>query len=698
MRLTSKQLQDFIGKNPPAQKQSQQTHNPVPYNGQSRRLDVIAYAAKYGVEIKKTKAYGSSTLFILQTCPFDETHSDGEAALGQTVEGKLFFQCFHDSCQGKTWQDVKKIISGNDSLFENSSNRTVKVSSRKGIANIAKGFVQPEPWELPVSIETPMLPPITREMLPKVLGNMVFAISANTETPPELATILGLAACATACQKKYTIESSRGHTEQLSLWGIAALESGNRKSSVEKKMIAPLRKWEANARDKLEPIIKEATTQYENEMAIIKGLRNRLSKCEIEKRDGIKKEILSLEDELTEVPKLPQLWEQDITPEHLGTVMNANHECLGLFSSEGGIFDIMSGRYSKGVPNLDLFLQSHSGDPVRVSRGSRSPVNLNEPALSIGISPQPSVIRGMAERPGFRERGLSARFMYVLPISPLGSRELINRPTINDEVYVQYSDAINNLLDEDYPDDEPKILSMSAVAFNMWIDFSISVEIDLCDGGRFEHLKDWAGKLPGLVARIAGVYHCIEPDGELVSGKTMEMVLLLTSVLIPHALAAFDLMGADEGMSGARKILNWIHKNSLSEFSGRDCFEATKGTFKKVSVMETSLTVLKEHFIIRDLPPEKKPGRPSIMFEVNPGIKLKEPKTLRNIRKTLNEDNSITPEPHSQYSQNSKNTPEDPFCEYCEPFSGIEQSNSPEVEQPYLGELCPVENNEWEEI
>ena len=86
------------------------------------------------------------------------------------------------------------------------------------------------------------------------------------------------------------------------------------------------------------------------------------------------------------------------------------------------------------------------------------------------------------------------------------------------------------------------------------------------------------------------------------------------------------------------------------------------------------------------------------MFEVNPGIKLKEPKTLRNIRKTLNEANSITPETHSQYSQNSKNTPEDPFCEYCEPFSGIEQSNSPEVEQPDLGELCPVENNEWEEI
>ena len=615
-----------------------------------------------------------------------------------TVEGKLFFQCFHDSCQGKTWQDAKKIISGNDSLFEGSSNRAVKVSSKKSFANIAKGFVQPEPWELPISIDTPVLPPVTRKMMPETLGDMVFAVSANTETPPELATILGLAACATACQKKYTIESSRGHTEQLSLWGIAALESGNRKSSVEKKMIAPLRKWEAKARERLEPIIKEATVQYENEIAVIKGLRNRLSKCELEKRDGIKKEILTLEDELNEIPNLPQLWEQDITPEHLGTVMNANHECLGLFSSEGGIFDIMSGRYSKGVPNLDLFLQSHSGDPVRVSRGSRPPVNLHEPALSIGISPQPSVIRGMAERPGFRERGLSARFMYVLPISPLGGRELINRPPINDEVYVQYSDAMKNLLDEDYPEDDPKILSMSTEAFNLWMAFSINVEVDLCDGGKFEHLKDWAGKLPGLVAGIAGVYHCIEPDGELVSGKTMEMALLLTTVLIPHALAAFDLMGADEGMSGARKILNWICKNTLSKFSGRDCFEATKGTFKKVSVMETSLTVLREHFIIRELPPEKKPGRPTTLFEVNPGLKFNEPKPLRNIRKTPDKDNNSTLETHSQYSQNSKKTTVDSFCEYCEPFSDNCENIPPDNEEPDSDELLLIPSDEWEEI
>jgi len=554
---------------------------------------------------------------------------------------------------------------------------TIQTRKNEGFADIANGFLEPEPWELPISIDTPALPPITREMMPKTLGDMVFAVSANTETPPELAVVLALVTCATACQKKYVIESMHGHTEQLSLWGVAALESGNRKSSVEKKIVAPLRSWEADARKRLEPIIKEATAKHENETAVIKGLRNQLSKCAPDKRETIQNEILALEGELTEVPTLPQLWEQDITPEHLGTVMDANNECLGLFSSEGGIFDIISGRYSKGVPNLDLFLQSHSGDPVRVSRGSRPPVNLSEPALSIGISPQPSVIKGMADRPGFRDRGLSARFMYVLPTSPLGSRELINRPPVSDEVYVRYSDAIDRLLNEGYPEDGPIVIRMSDNAYQMWTEFSISVETDLRDGGRFEHIKDWAGKLPGLVARITGVYHCIEPDGATVSSRIMGMALGLADVLIPHALAAFDLMGADEGMSGARKIFNWICRKDLTEFSSRDCFEATKRTFKKVSVMEISLIVLKEHFIIRERPSEKRPGRPSIVLEVNPELKLKEPKCIRNIRKTPSKD---------------------PFCGYCEQFSGSEEKKSASNELPDSGELFPMESEEWEEV
>ena len=63
--------------------------------------------------------------------------------------------------------------------------------------------------------------------------------------------------------------------------------------------------------------------------------------------------------------------------------------------------------------------------PTR-DRGSRPPVFLKSPRLSIGLSPQPDVLRGLAAKPGFRGRGLLGRFLYLLPPSPLGFRPRIN--------------------------------------------------------------------------------------------------------------------------------------------------------------------------------------------------------------------------------------------------------------------------------
>ena len=82
------------------------------------RFNLPAYFDKYQVEITGTKQHGESTLHILRNCIFDSSHSGGEASIGQTAEGKLFYQCFHDSCKSRTWQEAKKEISGEDGLSE----------------------------------------------------------------------------------------------------------------------------------------------------------------------------------------------------------------------------------------------------------------------------------------------------------------------------------------------------------------------------------------------------------------------------------------------------------------------------------------------------------------------------------------------------------------------------------------------------
>ena len=80
-----------------------------------------------------------------------------------------------------------------------------------------------------------------------------------------------------------------------------------------------------------------------------------------------------------------------------------------LFSPEGDLFDMLAGRYTGGAPNFDVILKGHPGDTLRVDRRGRSE-HVPHPALTIGLTVQPDVIRGLVDKPGFRGRGLIADF------------------------------------------------------------------------------------------------------------------------------------------------------------------------------------------------------------------------------------------------------------------------------------------------
>jgi hypothetical protein len=163
-------------------------------------------------------------------------------------------------------------------------------------------------------------------------------------------------------------------------------------------------------------------------------------------RDRLQEEIEELEASMPRIPVAPRLFTQDVTPEHLGTMMAEQSERMAILSDEGGIFDVLAGRYSGGIPNLDLFLQAHSGAPVRVDRGSRPSVVLDHPLLTLGLSPQPDVLRALSTKPGFRGRGLLARFLYALPQSRMGYRDLDPRQ-VPDSVAARYAEGLHRLLE-----------------------------------------------------------------------------------------------------------------------------------------------------------------------------------------------------------------------------------------------------------
>lgn len=81
-------------------------------------FDLAGYLDHYSVPIKKVKEQEGFRLHVLETCLFDASHSGGEASIGQASDGKLFYQCFHNSCKERTWSDARAVISGLDKLHQ----------------------------------------------------------------------------------------------------------------------------------------------------------------------------------------------------------------------------------------------------------------------------------------------------------------------------------------------------------------------------------------------------------------------------------------------------------------------------------------------------------------------------------------------------------------------------------------------------
>lgn len=483
-------------------------------------------------------------------------------------------------------------------------------------------------WQAPISLQSATLPPWPDDVFPTPIQAFVSSLSASTETPPELSALMVLAALGAAAQGKYRVRVKAGYSEPVNIWTCAALPPGSRKTAVQGAATAPLSAWEKVQRVIAEPAIKQAQSNHATLTERIGQLRKQAGKTKGADFDGLKKEIAQLELEVPVIPTQPQVWAQDVTPENLGTIMADNNERMAILSDESGIFDIMAGRYSGGTPNLDLFLQGHQGSSVKVNRGSRPPIYMQNPALTFGLSPQPDVLRGLSEKPSFRGRGLLGRFLYALPASNLGYRTLDARPMLPD-TSARYEGILTAILNQETASDEggnpcPHILKISSDALQAWQVFAHKVEAGMREGGTYAHLTDWAGKFPGAVARIAALLHIarhalIRPWAHEISLEDMAAALRMADALSAHALAVFDLMGADPALDGARVILRWIEREGKPEFTFRDCHYAHKTRFKRAAELEPIVDVLIERHYIRQRV-AKVAHRPSRILEVNPAI------------------------------------------------------------------------------
>lgn len=478
-------------------------------------------------------------------------------------------------------------------------------------------------WETPQPIannaKTPL--PDSAGRRPAVLWDMVDAIAVAYQVPRDLPFLLILAILATSIGGRVRARVAPDWTEVLSIYAAVAAPSGERKSPVLSALSAPLRDLEKQLADDAADDIAVQRAMRDLRAAAVEKIKRKgdTSAVAIADLEGAVREL-----ESTVVPPVPRLLADDSTPEAMAKLMAEQGGRLGVLSAEGGLFSTLAGRYSSGVPNLDLVLKAWSGDFCRVDRVSREPITLAEPVLSIGLAVQPGVLGDLAQSKSFRYTGLLARFFFALPASLVGTRTS-QAVQVPDHVALKYAVKVRDLATAVRANEDSREMGLTDAARKVLDDYRDELEPHLSpEVGNLAHIADWANKLPGQLVRIAALFTLFDnPNAAEIAENEMREAIDLAPYFTNHAVAAFDLMsGRRSPLEPARAILAWTRRKGLTEFSVRQAWRDLSGQAWATATEDVreALADLEDlgWICLRTDDQPRRRGRPTEIYDVNP--------------------------------------------------------------------------------
>ena len=530
---------------------------------------------------------------------------------GDTLKAKeLFLQAAEQCIPPLEGRELESIWAGKQRLY-------AKICKQPGyVPPDAYNSAGPVVWDTPIPFDEYDLPTFPVDALPEVIRRYVLAVAESTQTSVDMAAVEALGVVSLCSQGKYFIRGNADWAEPLNTYTVVILSPAERKPSVLSMMIRPVELFESAENTRRGPEIVKSQMELSRLEKEKRSLVERASKGK-----ATEEEVRAKAAEIAKYEPIKplRLFVDDVTSEKLTSVLAENKGRAAVVSAEGGIFDIISGLYSRNV-NIDVFLKGHSGDTIRVDRIGRASESIIHPALSMVLAVQPEVLNGLMSNNTFRGRGLTARFLYSMPKSTVGSRSFSTKP-IPEGVRARYQALIETILSSD---NEQEPISLDDGAREVLEDLFNEIEGRL--KGDLAEISDWAGKFVGAVLRISGILHVMKyPKDSMfdaVDRETMEHAVIIGRYFLAHAKAAYSLMGADTVNKDAQHLLPFIKRKRLAEFSRRDAMRLCR-SFKTADSLQPVLNRLCEYGYIAVKPQELVSGigrRPSEIYVTNPAV------------------------------------------------------------------------------
>lgn len=493
-----------------------------------------------------------------------------------------------------------------------------------GLAEVAEKTLQeravelgePELWEIPESFNRPKtLEPFPMKSLPPLLRDYLKAVADYVQVTPEMAVLPLLSVLSLCVQGKAVIKhTGNSHTEPLNLYTITVASPGERKSGSLKEFMRPVEEFQ----DCYNKIHAAEIEEYKTERTFLESQKNAALKgrnADLHRAKEIAKEISELERKHELVLNV-----SDATPETLAMEIYRQGGKIGIIDDEGSVFDVLSGIYSNGQANINIFLKAYDGSNYTILRRTKDNIELKKPLLTMGLMVQPEHFQEAVNNRQFSGRGFIHRFLFAFPESRAGYLKMTS-PDIPEPLQKRYSELIKRLLRMPEPELLP-IIVCSREAELLFSDYHEHLQKEIRDGGVFENLKEWASKHFGRALRIAGIIHiCEHEPTEQLAGSTAINAISIAAWAENHALSAL-MSGATAPIEiqNAKYIFRKLQKSDKDTLTKSELLRLCR--ILRAYEFDAPLEVLEDMKCIRiEIVRNGEHSKPKERIKINPLIK-----------------------------------------------------------------------------
>ena len=390
------------------------------------------------------------------------------------------------------------------------------------------------------------------------LKQPALAIQSRTQAPIEICAQSVLAVATLAVQAHIDVDLPGGGTKPVVNMFVSIAESGERKTSVDKIALAPVRDMEAQwNRDH-----KLALAEYENRLVAWKTARSGVKK-------GAVVDIVAALGEIglePEAPPHPMLICSDVTPEALVLHLEKGRPMAGLFTAEGGILVGGAAFTDESRMRTAALINSlWDGEPIRRQRVGTGTTFLPGRRCCAHIMMQQVVADRLLGDSMLDGIGMLARMLVVAPESTAGSRLFKRDAPENAATLRVYDDRIKALLLMEPITGNlhgrelvPRVISLDAAASAAWIVFHDQCETALRTNGELATIKPFAAKLAEHAGRLAAVLTAYaDPEAQTVPLWAMESGIQLAGHYAMEMLRLHGGACIPLPLRHAQKLLDW---------------------------------------------------------------------------------------------------------------------------------------------